>query len=66
MMASVKAQKKSASSSTAVVRPLWYYRPGGIPIAATSKKAPKDATVYCHEGDEEWTPIAQEHGGANG
>ena len=39
------------------VRPLWYYRPGGIPIRATSKKAPEDATVYCHEGDNEWTPI---------
>ena len=46
--------------TTKTVRPLWYYRPGGIPIRATSKKAPKDATVYCHEGDKEWTPIEAE------
>ena len=39
---------------------IWYWRPGGIPIAANAKKKiPDGVTAYCHEGDTEWTPIEQ-------
>lgn len=52
-------EKKPEAASTSSIRPLWYWKPGGIPISATSKKVPVGVTAFCYEHDTEWTPIGQ-------
>lgn len=60
-MSEVRRKPKTGSSATASnPRPMWLWKPGGIPVLATSKKVPVGVTAFCYEHDTEWTPIDQQ------